>query len=78
VTAGSYTTSTAFLEALAEAGVSYVFANLGSDHPGLIEAYAQAKAEGREDAYPRLINCPHGIVALSAAPAHASGGREAQ
>jgi len=38
VTAGSYTTSTAFLEALAEAGVSYVFANLGSDHPGLIEA----------------------------------------
>ncbi|HSZ30493.1 MAG TPA: hypothetical protein VK784_12170, partial [Pseudonocardiaceae bacterium] len=49
-TAGYYTTSTAFLEALAEAGVSYVFANLGSDHPGLIEAYAQAKAQGREDA----------------------------
>ena len=35
-----YTTSTAFLEALAEAGVKYVFANLGSDHPGLIEALA--------------------------------------
>jgi acetolactate synthase I/II/III large subunit len=70
--AGSYTTSAAFLEALAEAGVSYVFANLGSDHPGLIEAYAQAKAQGREGAYPKLIICPHEIVALSAAHAYAS------
>jgi acetolactate synthase I/II/III large subunit len=71
-TAGYYTTSTAFLEALGEAGVSYVFANLGSDHPGLIEAFAQAKADGREDAYPRLVICPHETVALSAAHAHAS------
>ena len=43
--AGSYTTSTAFLEALVEAGVRYIFANLGSDHPGLIEALAQVNAE---------------------------------
>jgi acetolactate synthase-1/2/3 large subunit len=71
-TAGYYTTSTAFLEALAEAGVSYAFANLGSDHPGLIEAYAQAAAEGREDAFPRLVICPHETVALSAAHAYAS------
>jgi acetolactate synthase I/II/III large subunit len=78
VTAGYYTTSTAFLEALSEAGVSYVFANLGSDHPGLIEAFAQAKAQGREDAYPRLIICPHEIVALSAAHAYASVSREPQ
>ena len=70
--AGYYTTSTAFLEALADAGVSYIFANLGSDHPGLIEAFAQAKAQGREDAYPQLIICPHEIVALSAAHAYAS------
>ena len=69
--AGYYTTSTAFLEALAEAGVRYIFANLGSDHPGLIEAFAQAKAEGREDAYPRLVVCPHETVALSAAHAYA-------
>ncbi len=47
MTAGSYTTSTAFLEALAEAGVRYIFANLGSDHPGLIEALAQANADDR-------------------------------
>jgi acetolactate synthase I/II/III large subunit len=68
---GSYTTSTAFLEALAEAGVGYVFANLGSDHPGIIEALAQAKAEGRERQFPRLIVCPHETVALSAAHAYA-------
>ena len=76
MTAGYYTTSTAFLEALAEAGVSYVFANLGSDHPGLIEAYAQAEVNG--DAYPRLIVCPHEMVALSAAHAYASVSRQPQ
>jgi len=77
-TAGYYSTSTAFLEALAEAGVSYVFANLGTDHPGLIEAYARAQAEGREDAFPQLIICPHETVALSAAHAYASVTRQPQ
>ena len=74
-----YTTSTAFLEALAEAGVKYVFANLGSDHPGLIEAVARAKAEGREDQFPQLVVCPHETVAMSAAHAYAlvSGGPSA-
>ncbi len=37
---GSYTTSTALLEALREAGVRYAFANLGSDHTGILEASA--------------------------------------
>ena len=69
--AGSYTTSTALLEALAEAGVRYIFANLGSDHPGLIEAFARARAEGREEDFPRLVVCPHETVALSAAHAYA-------
>ena len=76
--AGSYTTSTAFLEALAEAGVRYIFANLGSDHPGLIEALAQANAGGRADGFPRLIVCPHETVALSAAHAYASVTRQPQ
>ncbi len=67
-----YSTSTAFLEALAEAGISYMFANLGSDHPGLIEALAQAKAEGRRADLPELIVCPHETVALSAAHAYAA------
>jgi acetolactate synthase I/II/III large subunit len=71
VTERYYTTSTAFLEALAEAGVKYVFANLGSDHPGLIEALAQAKAEGRAEEFPQVIVCPHETVALSAAHAYA-------
>ena len=66
-----YTTSTAFLEALAEAGVTYIFANLGSDHPGLIEAMAQARAEGRADTLPKVIVCPHETVAMSAAHAYA-------
>ena len=89
MTAGSYTTSTAFLEALAEAGVRYIFANLGSDHPGLIEALAQANAEGREalagsgvvppgSRVPRLVVCPHETVALSAAHAYASVTRQPQ
>ena len=74
-----YTASTAFLEALAEAGVRYVFANLGSDHPGLIEALARAQAEGREDTLPKLVVCPHEMVAMSAAHAYAlvSGGPSA-
>src|SRR5215471_1793715 len=67
----TYTTSTAFLEALAEAGVRYIFANLGSDHPGLIEALARVKAQGLQDDVPRLIVCPHETVALSAAHAYA-------
>jgi acetolactate synthase I/II/III large subunit len=77
VSAG-YTTSTAFLEALAEAGVRYIFANLGSDHPGLIEAFALARAEGREDEFPQLITCPHETVALSAAHAYAAVSRQPQ
>ncbi|HLI39181.1 MAG TPA: thiamine pyrophosphate-requiring protein [Streptosporangiaceae bacterium] len=66
-----YTTSTAFLEALAEAGVRYMFANLGSDHPGLIEALARSRAQGRRAELPELIVCPHETVALSAAHAYA-------
>jgi acetolactate synthase I/II/III large subunit len=73
-----YTTSTAFLEALAEAGVQYVFANLGSDHPGIIEALAQAKAEGRDKDLPQLIVCPHEMVALSAAHGAAQVSRAPQ
>jgi acetolactate synthase-1/2/3 large subunit len=73
-----YSTSTAFLEALAEAGIRYMFANLGSDHPGLIEALAQARAEDRRGDLPELIICPHETVALSAAHAYAAITREPQ
>lgn len=60
-----YTTSTALIEALHEAGVSYIFANFGSDHPGIIESLAEARAVGRPA--PILVTCPNEMVALSAA-----------
>ncbi len=60
-----YTGGTAFLEALSEGGVSYIFANLGSDHPAIVEGLAEAKVAGR--AVPKLITCPNEMVALSAA-----------
>ena len=60
-----HTTATAFLEALAEAGVSFLFANFGSDHPALLEALAEAGASGRP--VPAVITCPNEMVALSAA-----------
>jgi acetolactate synthase-1/2/3 large subunit len=68
-----YTASTAFLEALTEVGVTHLFANLGSDHPGIIEAIAEAKISGRR--VPELITSPNEMVAMSAAHgfAQASG-----
>src|SRR5215831_17041256 len=60
-----YTASSAFLEALSDAGVSYIFANFGSDHPGLLEALAQAKASGAPA--PKVITCPNEMVALACA-----------
>jgi acetolactate synthase I/II/III large subunit len=60
-----YTASTAFLDSLQEAGVEFIFANFGSDHPGLIEAISEARAEGRE--IPRVVTCPNEMLALSCA-----------
>jgi acetolactate synthase I/II/III large subunit len=73
-----YTTSVAFLRALRAGGVRYVFANLGSDHPGIIEAYARARQDGTTDLLPELILCPHESVALSAAQGYAQTTRQAQ
>jgi acetolactate synthase I/II/III large subunit len=67
MTGSTYTTSTALLEAMREAGARFAFANLGSDHTGIMEAYAHAKASGTLDSLPELILCPHESVALSAA-----------
>lgn len=64
-----YTASTALLDALADWGVRYIFANFGSDHPGLIEAIAEARATGR--AIPEVITCPNEMVALSCAHGYA-------
>ncbi|MEW9670952.1 thiamine pyrophosphate-requiring protein [Ammoniphilus sp. 3BR4] len=64
-----YTASSALMEALQEAGVSCLFSNLGSDHPAIIEYWAQAKLEEKE--LPQIIICPHEFVALSAAHGYA-------
>ncbi len=71
-----YTASTAFLEALIEAGVTHIFANFGSDHPGLIEAIAEARAHGR--AIPTVITCPNEMAGMSAAHGFAQVSGRAQ
>lgn len=63
----TYTASYAFFEALAEAGVSYCFVNLGSDHPSIMEAMAQSKNRASKSNFPQIITCPHETVALSMA-----------
>jgi acetolactate synthase I/II/III large subunit len=65
----SYTTGTAFLEALLETGVEYVFANLGSDHTSIVEAYAAGRRAGKK--VPQLITAPHEMVAMTAAHGYA-------
>ena len=72
------TVSRALLEAMREAGVRYLFANLGSDHTGIVEAYAQARRDGCTGALPELVLCPHEFVALSAAQGYAQVSGEAQ
>jgi acetolactate synthase-1/2/3 large subunit len=75
-----YTTSSAMLSALREAGVQYLFVNLGSDHSAFMEAYAIARAsqDGGEFPYPDVITCPNEMVALSAAHGHAAVSGRAQ
>lgn len=57
------------MEVLQESGVSNIFVNLGSDHPALIESWAWAHAENKK--MPKIIICPHEMVALSAAHGYA-------
>src|SRR5215813_11621612 len=71
-----YTAGTALIEALREAGVSFIFANLGSDHPAIIESLAEASATGRPA--PSLVTCPNEMVALSAAHGFAQATGRAQ
>src|SRR5690606_21225668 len=71
-----YTTSTAFLEALQEAGVSYIFANFGSDHPAIIESLTDASLKNKE--LPKVIISPHEFVAMSAAHGYAQATGEPQ
>ncbi|KAH7317031.1 thiamine pyrophosphate enzyme, N-terminal TPP binding domain-containing protein [Stachybotrys elegans] len=59
-----YTASFAFFEAIWDAGISHCFVNLGSDHPGIMEAMARGRNETK---FPRIITCPSEMVAMSMA-----------
>ncbi|KAK2624779.1 hypothetical protein QTJ16_005972 [Diplocarpon rosae] len=61
-----YTASFAFFEALWEAGVTYCFVNLGSDHPSIMEAIVKGQNE-KKGLFPKIITCPNEMVALSMA-----------
>ncbi|KAH8705204.1 putative thiamine pyrophosphate enzyme [Talaromyces proteolyticus] len=65
-----YTAAFAFFEALWEAGVQYVFANLGTDHPAILEAMVRGQ-NLRKDQWPTVITCPNEMVALSMADGYA-------
>lgn len=55
-----YTASTAFFEALWDAGVTHCFVNLGSDHPSILEAIAR-NSKNLNGRFPRIITCPHEV-----------------
>lgn len=63
------TTAEALLGALREADVDVVFANLGSDHPAIIEALARARECG--NAAPAVVLAPHEASAIAAAHGYA-------
>lgn len=56
------------LNAFQDVGISYLFCNLGSDHPSIIEGLAKAKLENKQ--LPKAIICPHESVAMAAAQGH--------
>ncbi|KAF2097854.1 acetolactate synthase [Rhizodiscina lignyota] len=66
----SYTVADAFLESLALAGIDYIFAVLGSDHPSIIEAYVRRQSSPDQQ-WPKLLLFLHEFVAMSAADGYA-------
>jgi acetolactate synthase I/II/III large subunit len=64
-----YTASTAFLDALVEAGVKYIYGNFGSDHPGILEALREGKLQGRK--VPEVLTCPIEQIGLHVAMGYA-------
>lgn len=62
-----YTASSAFFEAIWDAGVTHCFVNLGSDHPSIMEAMVKGQREAKGK-FPRIITCPSEASLLSARP----------
>lgn len=65
-----HTTTHYLLESLVDAGIEYLFSNLGTDHVPLIEECARWRRAGRR--HPEIILCPHENVALHMAGAYAA------
>jgi acetolactate synthase I/II/III large subunit len=70
-----YTASTAFLEALLEGGIKYIYGNFGSDHPAILESLAEAKKTGRK--MPEVLTVPIEQVGLHIAMGYAHVYRQA-
>ncbi|KAK6439107.1 hypothetical protein LTR95_004684 [Oleoguttula sp. CCFEE 5521] len=75
-TEGTWTVADVFLEALAEAGIDYLFTVLGSDHPSIIEAYVRRQQNGQLS--PKMLLFQHEMVAISAADGYARVTRRPQ
>ncbi len=63
-----YTASSAFFEAISDAGVSHCFVNLGSDHPAIMEAMVKGQRDGKKGKFPRIITCPSEVSLLNTPP----------
>jgi acetolactate synthase-1/2/3 large subunit len=70
------TVAQSLIERAASLGIKYIFANLGSDHPAFIEAFAKLSRQGGP--MPRVLICPHEMTALSAAHGYSMITREPQ
>jgi acetolactate synthase I/II/III large subunit len=73
---GRHSTAHYFLEGLVDLGVDYIFANLGTDHVSLIEEMARWERDGR--AHPKMVLCPHEVVAVHMAGGYALATGRAQ
>ena len=60
------TTASAFLHALARAGITHIFANWGNDHPAILEELERQRVTDGTTAL-QIVTCPNEMVALSAA-----------
>lgn len=72
-----HTAGSAFLKALGEAGISYLFTGQPGDHSGMPELLVLAQ-DRNSAVLPRFFSCPDDVIALSAAQAYAMVAMEPQ
>lgn len=53
-----FTASHVFLDTLLQAGITHIFCNLGSDHPALVEAFAE-RVMAFEKQGVAIVTCPN-------------------